>query len=61
MVCGKSLTSDDIAIHKKLVNRGAKEFTCIHCLSEHFDVDEQLVRGKIHFFREQGCTLFSKE
>lgn len=60
VVCGKPLIRDDIAIHKKLVNRGATEFMCTHCLSEHFKVDEQLVREKIQFFKEQGCTLFSK-
>ncbi len=59
MACGKPLTRDDMAMHKKLINRGAKEFLCIHCLSEHFKVDEQLVRDKIQFFKEQGCTLFS--
>jgi hypothetical protein len=57
--CGKSLMRDEIAIHKKLINRGADRFLCIHCLSEYFKVDERLIYEKITYFKEQGCTLFS--
>lgn len=59
--CGRLLLQDEIAIHKKLVNRGAKSFMCIHCLSSYFKVDEKLVLGKIEQYKMSGCALFSKQ
>lgn len=58
--CGKQLLSDEIAIHKKLVNRGATSFMCIHCLCDYFKVDEKLVLEKIEHYKMNGCLLFSK-
>lgn len=58
--CGQPLEKDDIAIYKKLVNRGSADFMCITCLSRHFKVDEKLIREKIDFFKQQGCALFQK-
>ena len=57
--CGRELTPDETALYKKLVNRGAEEFCCISCLSQHFRVDEGLLYEKIEQFRRQGCTLLS--
>lgn len=59
--CGKELLSDEIAIYKRLVHRGAEEFLCIPCLAAHFHVSEQLVYEKIEHFKKQGCTLFEKD
>lgn len=56
--CGRVLTADEIALHKKLFNRGAKEFICITCCAEHFEVSEELLREKIKQYKEMGCTLF---
>ena len=33
--CGRSLTKDEIALHKKIYNRGAEEFFCIDCSSRY--------------------------
>lgn len=57
--CGKELEPDEIAIYKKLVNRGARKYLCVPCLSRYFGVEESLIREKIRYFREQGCTLFT--
>ncbi len=57
--CSKALTNDEIALHKKLVNRGAEEFICIECLAKHFNVSIDLLYNKIKQFKEGGCTLFS--
>lgn len=57
--CQKKLTSDEIGLHKKLVNRGATEYLCMKCLGEHFRVSEEFLKRKIDEFRMQGCTLFS--
>ncbi len=60
IICGRELTSDEIGLHKKLVNRGATEHECITCLAAHFRCTEQRLREKIEEFREQGCTLFNQ-
>ena len=58
VICQKKLERDEIALHKKLVNRGATEFMCISCLGRHFNVSEERLREKIVHFKESGCTLF---
>ena len=56
--CGKSLTKEDVGLHKKLLGRAAEEFMCIDCLAAEFKVSRQLLEEKIHQFRAMGCTLF---
>ena len=56
--CGAPLTADEIGLTKKLINRGATSFYCIHCLAKEFSVSETLLREKIEQFRAMGCTLF---
>lgn len=58
--CGALLCSDEIALHKKLINRGADEHLCMNCLSAHLDVPVSLLEEKIRQFRAEGCTLFSE-
>ncbi len=58
--CNKPLTKDEIAITKKLVNRGAVSFYCLHCLASHFEVTEEDIIDKIQYFKESGCTLFDR-
>ncbi|MGN0989668.1 MAG: hypothetical protein ACI4N6_05105 [Eubacteriales bacterium] len=57
--CGKLLESDEIALHKKMINRGAKkDFMCIECLGKYFGVTPESLREKIVQLKEMGCTLF---
>ncbi len=56
--CSRTLTKDEIALTKKLINRGAQKYLCLRCLSEKFGVSEELLREKIIQFRTMGCTLF---
>lgn len=58
--CGSVLTKDEIALHKKLINRGATEHLCIRCLAAHFSVSVESLYGKITQFRLTGCTLFEE-
>jgi hypothetical protein len=61
MNCGASLTQNDIALHKKLVNRGAERFLCPGCLGERFSLTaEELGELKARFL-SQGCGLFVTE
>jgi biotin operon repressor len=57
--CSRPLVPDEIAMTKKMINRGAESFFCLSCLADHFEVSEEALRKKIKEFREMGCTLFS--
>ena len=56
--CGKELTHDEIALYKKIYNRGAKDFLCISCSSQYLQVSEELLLTKMQEFKDMGCTLF---
>ena len=56
--CGAPLEPDEIAVTKKLMNRGTSTFYCVSCLAEHFQVLPEVIRERIAYFRETGCTLF---
>lgn len=59
MECGADLYADDIAIHRKLVQRNAEEFYCIDCLGELMGSNRQEIEKLIKYYRESGqCTLF---
>ena len=58
MKCGRELDHNEVALTRKLINRGASEFMCLTCLAAHFNVTEDLLRDKIEHFKKQGCTLF---
>lgn len=58
MKCNRALTFNEIALHRKVINRGAKEFMCLTCLAEYLNSDEKTLKEKIDFFRRQGCSLF---
>lgn len=57
--CGRSLTADEIAVTRKLINRGARSFYCVDCLAAYFEVTPEEIRERIAYFRQSGCTLFS--
>ena len=59
--CAQRLTRDEVAVTKKLINRGATEFMCAKCLADYYNVDESAVRERMEYFRSTGCTLFDKE
>ena len=56
--CGAPLVKDDIAMTRKMINRGAETFYCLPCLADHFELTEDILREKIKEFRAMGCTLF---
>ncbi len=61
MQCGCALTSDDIAIHRKLISREATVYMCKDCLAHYFSVDISKVDEKIAQFKRQGCLLFEQD
>ena len=56
--CGKSLTKDEVALTKKLMDIDADEFYCLACLAEYLGCETEDLEVKISEFKEQGCTLF---
>lgn len=57
--CGSSLHDDDIAIYRKLVFRGADEFSCIDCLAVKLGCTREAIEDLVAYYRESGrCTLF---
>ncbi|MBQ6239150.1 MAG: hypothetical protein IJK56_02165 [Firmicutes bacterium] len=59
--CGKSLTFNEIGLHKRLISRDSTEFLCLQCLSKAFHVPEERLKEKIKEYIRQGCTLFVEE
>ena len=57
--CHNTLIPDEIAMTKKLINRGTTIYYCTDCLAEAFDVKREDIEAKIQYFKEIGCTLFS--
>jgi len=58
MMCGRPVTSDERAMTRKLINRGATQFLCIPCLARRFDAAEEEIYERMQTFKEMGCTLF---
>ena len=56
--CGAPLVKDDIAMTRKMINRGAESFYCLSCLADPFELTEDILREKIREFKAMGCTLF---
>ena len=59
--CGRPLTADEIAVHRKLVSREASQFMCKTCLAYYFEVEEAKIDQKIAQFKRQGCLLFVQD
>ena len=58
MKCEAILSHNEMALHKKFINRSATEFMCINCMAQHFKVSPQVLKDKIEDFKNQGCALF---
>ena len=56
--CQSVLSKDEIALYRKLIDKGSKEYLCLACLSEVLDCAKEDLEIKIDEFKEQGCTLF---
>ncbi len=59
--CGRPLTADEVALHKRLINRGASAHLCLSCMAGYFGCQEDVLREKIAYFRRIGCLLFARE
>ena len=58
-VCGKqNLTTDEVGLAKKLLDKNTNKFYCMSCLAEYLEVSEEELLAKAEEFKSQGCTLF---
>lgn len=58
MTCGQPVSRDEMAMTRKLINRGAAQFLCILCLARRFDAPVQELLDRMQDFKDMGCTLF---
>lgn len=56
--CKEELIKDDVALCKKMLGRGIKQFFCRDHLAEVLDTDVESLSLKVEQFKEEGCTLF---
>ena len=59
MKWAKQLNMDEIAIYKRLVDRGAVKCLCKECLAQKLGCEPSVIERKIEYFKEIGCTLFA--
>lgn len=57
--CQRHLNPIDIALTKKLINRGSEQYYCKCCLAKLFRVSEEYLTQKAMQFQKQGCMLFA--
>ena len=58
--CGMSIFADDIAIHRKLINRGADDFFCMDCLAGKLGCQRLDIERLVEYYRSSGrCSLFA--
>lgn len=59
--CGKTLMGDEIALYRKLVQRDAKEYLCLDCLSEELCTSREKLERLIAYYHRTGiCCLFAQ-
>ena len=56
--CRAPVTRDEIAMTRKLINRGATVYFCLPCLARRFDATLAELHERMQAFKDMGCTLF---
>lgn len=61
MKCGAVLKTDEIALYRKLISRGAQKYSCLNCLAEYLNVTKEDLEKLIEYYHRTGvCSLFVK-
>lgn len=61
MKCGARLHTDEIALYRKLINRGARKYSCLNCQAEYLNVSREDLEKLIEYYHRTGvCSLFAK-
>lgn len=57
--CGLPIgTRDEIGINKKLLGEATREYYCLSCLADYFEVTVEEILDKIVQFKLAGCKYF---
>lgn len=57
--CNTPLTSDEIALYKKLISRDAEKFLCLDCFATELSTTREKLENLIeHLYRMGTCSLF---
>lgn len=56
--CGTRLSSDEIGLNFKMINRGVDKFLCFDCLGKMFNISRERLLELIEHFRKAGCSMF---
>lgn len=60
-ICEKGLMSDEIALHRKMFSRRAKEYMCLDCQAKYLNVNRGCLEKVIERYHKSGtCVLFAK-
>ncbi|MCQ2492878.1 MAG: hypothetical protein MJ087_07565 [Lachnospiraceae bacterium] len=60
--CGVALQGDEIALYRKLVDRGASTYLCLNCLADYCSTSRKQLESLIAFYHRTGiCSLFAKD
>jgi uncharacterized protein YlaI len=58
-ICGKeNLTRNEIGLNKKLIGQDIKNFHCLQCLADYFELSADELEERIREFKDAGCALF---
>ena len=52
------MSAYEIALTRKLINRGTKTFLCKACLAKLYKLSEADLDNMAAYFKRLGCTLF---
>lgn len=59
-ICNKEIEDKNIiALNKKLLGLKIKNFFCLNCLADFFEITTEELLEKIEEFKEQGCKMFN--
>lgn len=58
--CGRSLGDTEVALNLKLRGRATGRLSCLACLAQKLDCDEEKLRSMAEYYRENGCELFAR-
>lgn len=59
--CGAALVPDEVALYRKLFNRGASAFLCLDCQADYLGVERANLEEVIERYHRTGaCSLFAK-
>lgn len=56
--CAKLLTSDEVAIYRRMIHREAEDYLCRECLAKFLGVPPAFIDERIAYFKRIGCVLF---